>query len=250
MSTPGTGEPTSLAGRAPSAPCLVDERDASRATVSHERVWNGAVFGMDEDQVVLAPGATPVVRQYLAHHGAVAVVGLREGPDSSQPCGGPEVLLIRQYRHPVGARLWEVPAGLLDVADEDPLAAAQRELFEETDYRAGRWEVLADFFSSPGCSTEGLRLFLARDLTHVPVGEGFVREDEEAEMVPTWVALEDAVEAILDGRIHNPSAVAGLLATDAARRRGWETLRPADAPWLRAPTGFDQGRVVGREAAR
>ena len=95
---------------------LRDERDLSRELVSHQRMWSGPVFALDTDTLRLEPGADPIGRQYLAHHGAVAVVALREGEDSSQIDGTPEVLMIRQYRHPVRANLWELPAGLMDHA--------------------------------------------------------------------------------------------------------------------------------------
>lgn len=217
---------------------LVDRPDLSRRVFSHERVWSGPIFAMDNDLIALSDDVEPIARQYLAHYGAVAVVALREGQESAQPDGAPEVLLIHQYRHPVRAQLWEITAGLLDAPGENPLLAAQRELLEETDYQAKRWDVLVDFFSSPGCSTEGLRVFLARDVHLVEGDTGYTREDEEAEMETAWVPLDEALQAILGGEMHSPSAVVGLLALSEARRRNWETLRAPDAPWLRSPGGF------------
>ena len=193
---------------------LRDERDLSRELVSHQRMWSGPVFALDADTLRLEPGADPIGRQYLAHHGAVAVVALREGEDSSQIDGAPEVLMIRQYRHPVRANLWELPAGLMDHAGESALVAAERELREETDMEALTWHTLVDVFSSAGCLTESLRVLLARDLAQ-------------------------AVDAALAGQIHNAAAVAGLLATERMRAKGWQGLRSADAPWLRAPYGFE-----------
>ncbi len=146
--------------------------------------------------------------------------------------GGEEILLERQYRHPVKAELWEIPAGLLDIPGEDPRIAAERELAEEADLVAKRWDVLVDYFTSPGGSTEPLRIFLARELRDAD--EAFEREDEEATMEYAWVRLDDALTMVLDGRLHNPSAVIGVLAAHAARGRGWAGLRPADAPWLRS----------------
>lgn len=203
----------------------LEDRKAERELVEHRRLWEGRVIALDEDLVRVVEGTDPVIRQYTPHPGAVAVVALRGEP------GEEEVLLERQYRHPVRAELWEIPAGLLDVEGEDYRAAAARELAEEVDLTAGRWDLLVDFFTSPGGSTESLRIFLARDLA--PAGEVFEREDEEATMVSAWVSLDDAVSRILAGRIHNPSAVVGILAASQARARGWEGLRPADAPWMR-----------------
>lgn len=201
------------------------DRRSSREVVSHQRVWSGRVFSMEEDRVRVVEGADPVVRQYVGHTGAVAIVALRG------EAGHEEVLLERQYRHPVGAELWEVPAGLLDVPGEDPLDAARRELSEEVDLAAHRWDVLVDFFTSPGGSTEALRVFLARDLH--PTGEVFPREDEEATMEHLWLDLDEAVEAVLGGRIHNPSAVVGILAAHACRGLDWRGLRPPTAAWMR-----------------
>lgn len=203
-------------------PC---DRPSSREVLSHDTVWSGRVFSMQEDRVRVVEGCDPVVRQYVGHTGAVAIVALR-GEE-----GHEEVLLERQYRHPVRAELWEVPAGLLDVPGETPLAAARRELSEEVDLAADTWDVLVDFFTSPGGSTEALRVFLARDVH--PTGQVFPRQDEEATMEHLWLDLDGAVDAVLDGRIHNPSAVVGILAAHTSRARAWAGLRPTTAPWMR-----------------
>lgn len=214
---------------------LADTREPGRELVSSERVWSGPIFAVDADQVRLGPGQEPVARQVVVHHDAVAVVALREGEASSQADGAAEILMIRQYRHPVRACLWEIPAGLLDVAGEEPVVAAARELAEETDYEAATWHTLAEFYASPGFTTEGARIFLAQDLSLLPEDRRTVREDEEAEFVPTWVRLDEALDAVMDGRLHNPSTVLGVLATAQARASGWVGLRPADVPWLRSP---------------
>lgn len=214
---------------------LADEREPGRELISSKRVWNGPIFAVDADHVRLAPGQEPVARQVVVHHDAVAVVALREGQDSSQADGAPEILMVRQYRHPVRACLWEIPAGLLDVPGEEPAVAAARELAEETDHTATTWNTLAEFYASPGFTTEGARILLAQDLSLLPEDQRTPREAEEAEFVATWVRLDEAVDAVLDGRLHNPSTVLGVLATAQARARGWVGLRPADAPWLRSP---------------
>ena len=213
---------------------LVDVRESGRELVSSERVWSGPIFAVDADHVRLGPGQEPVARQVVVHD-AVAVVALRAGEDSSQGDGAPEILMVRQYRHPVRASLWEIPAGLLDVPGEQPAVAAARELAEETDYTAATWNTLAEFYASPGFTTEGARIFLAQDLSLLPEDRRIPREAEEAEFVPTWVRLDEAIDAVMDGRLHNPSTVLAVLATAQARARGWAELRPADAPWLRSP---------------
>lgn len=204
---------------------LADQPTPHKVAAS-EVVWSGRIVDMVEDRVVVVEGEEPVVRQYTRHPGAVAVVVIRG------EAGAEEVLLERQYRHPVQASLWEIPAGLLDIPGEDPRVAAQRELAEEADMVADRWDVLVDYFTSPGGSTEALRVFLAREVRDSDAR--FEREDEEATMEYAWVRLGDALTMVLDGRLHNPSAVIGILAAHAARGRGWAGLRPADAPWLRS----------------
>lgn len=176
----------------------------------------GVIWDVVSDVVDLGAAGT-VTREYLRHPGAVSIIALNDDD---------EILLLHQYRHPVAATLWEPPAGLLDVAGEDPLAAAKRELAEEADLVAGRWWVLAEYFSSPGGSDEALQVFLARDLSPVPEDERHEREAEEADMDHAWLPLDAAVAAVLAGRVRNPSAVVGVLAAHAARSRGWADLRP------------------------
>lgn len=198
----------------------------SRApVVSSELVHRGLIWDVVRDTVDLGEGGV-VRREYVDHPGAVCVLALDETD---------RVLLLRQYRHPVRMALWEPPAGLLDVPGESPLAAARRELAEEADLVAGRWEVLIDWFNSPGGMNEALRCYLARDLTWVPEAQRHVREAEERDMVARWVSLDDARSAVLAGGIHNPAAVIGVLAACAARDADWATLRPGVSPWPEHP---------------
>lgn len=204
----------------------IADQPSPHEVVASQVVWNGRIVDMVKDHVIVVEGREPVVREYTRHPGAVAVVVMRG------ESGAEEILLERQYRHPVQASLWEIPAGLLDIPGEDPRVAVERELAEEADLVAKRWDVLVDYFTSPGGSSEPLRVFLARELRDAD--EAFDREDEEATMEYAWVRLDDALTMVLDGRLHNPSAVIGVLAAHAARGRGWAGLRPADAPWLRS----------------
>jgi ADP-ribose pyrophosphatase len=198
----------------------VGDQPAALAVVSSEQVHDGLVWDVRRDVVDLGHGT--VTREVLVHTGAVGVVALDDED---------RVLLLRQYRHPVRAMLWEPPAGLLDVDGEDPLETARRELAEEADLRADEWHVLVDFFNSPGGSTESFRCYLARGLSAVPDDERHEREDEEHGMRSAWVPLDRARDLVLAGRLHNPTAVIGVLAACAARDAGWATLRPAEAPW-------------------
>jgi ADP-ribose pyrophosphatase len=167
------------------------------------------------------PGERVARRDYLAHVGAVGVVALDEHG---------RVVLVRQYRHPTGRRMWELPAGLIDVAGEELDRAAVRELEEEADLTAGRLDLLVDVHPSPGCSNEIIRLFLARELAPVPDERRHVRRDEEAEMVTTLVDLDEAVAMALRGEITNAACLVGVLAAAQARAVGWTTLRPLDTP--------------------
>ena len=203
----------------------IEDRHTPHTVTESTTAWSGRIVDMVEDHVVVVEGEEPVVRQYTRHPGAVAVVAMR-GEE-----GAEAILLLRQYRHPVNASLWEIPAGLLDIPGEDSRVAAERELAEEADLKAARWDVLVDFFTSPGGSTEPLRVFLARDLETTETS--FEREDEEATMEYAWVSLSDALDWVLAGRLHNPSTVIGILSAHAARGRGWEGLREPGAPWLR-----------------
>lgn len=207
-----------------------DEREladefAERPVLASYVVHTGMVWDVVQDTVDLGAGGT-VRREYLRHPGAVCVLALDEDE---------RVLLIHQYRHPVRMRLWELPAGLLDVAGEPPLEAARRELAEEADLTADRWHVLIDWFNSPGGMNEALRCYVARDVHVVPHHERHTRTAEEWDLELRWVPLDEARDAVLAGRLHNPSAVVGILAAAAARDAGWRTLRPCDSVWPEHP---------------
>jgi len=160
-------------------------------------------------------------RSVVTHLGAVAVLALDDAE---------RVLMIRQYRHPVGHLLWEIPAGLRDTAGESLLATAQRELLEETGYRARDWHTLVDYFSSPGFTTERIRIFLARGLEKADGHDDYEREHEEKFIVTGWVDLTEAVGLVLAGKLHNGAAITGILAGYAAASEGFSGLRPATAP--------------------
>lgn len=204
---------------------LVDDHDPRPVTASRT-VYEGMVWDVQRDTVDL--GAAGVVdREYIGHPGAVAIVALREVPEAA---GHYQVLLVKQYRHPIGATEWELPAGLLDAAGESPVEAAARELAEEADLRAQTWHTLIDIHPSPGSLSEAIRIFVARDLEDVPQDERFTREAEEADMPRAWVDLDEAYSAVLAGRVRNAPAVAGILAAYGAKRVGWVTVRAAEAP--------------------
>ena len=182
---------------------------------------SGHIVTLRQDDVQL-PDGEQVVREVVEHPGAVAIVALDETD---------RVLMIRQYRHPVRATLWELPAGLRDVAGEPPLETARRELLEEAGYLAADWHVLADYLSSPGISTERVRIYLARDLTLVPDGQrDYVRQHEEAYLTVAWMPLAEAAQAVLAGALHNGVAIVGILSAYAAHAAGFRALRAAGEP--------------------
>jgi ADP-ribose pyrophosphatase len=194
---------------------------APRRVVESTLIHHGAIWDVLGETVDLGEAGT-VHRELLHHPGAVTVLAL----DDQE-----RVLMIQQYRHPVRSELWELPAGLLDIAGESPVDGARRELAEEADLKADRWDLLVDWYNSPGGSDEAVRLFLARDVHPVPDEDLHVRTDEELGMPTRWVPLDEARDAVLAGRIHNPGSVVGILAAWASRELGWSTLRPADSPW-------------------
>jgi 8-oxo-dGDP phosphatase len=168
---------------------------------------------------VQMPDGSHADRTVMTHIGAVGVVALDEDD---------RILMIRQYRHPAGRQLWEIPAGLRDVSGEALVDTARRELEEETGYAAERWDTLVDSYASPGITSERIRIFLARDLT--PVISDYQREAEEKFLRQDRVPLDDAVQAALAGKLHNGATIQGVLATYIARPAGFAALRPADAP--------------------
>ena len=185
--------------------------------LSTREVFRGAIFTLVTDDVAM-PGGGSAHRDYLRHPGSVAVAALDDEG---------RIVLVRQYRHAVGARLWELPAGLCDIAGEAPVRTAARELAEEVDLVAARWDLLVRVHASPGYTDEFAHVFLARELTRVPVAERAVRSQEEAELVPHRVDLDEAVAMVLHGEITVAIDVAGILAAAHARDAGWTTLLPA-----------------------
>jgi 8-oxo-dGTP pyrophosphatase MutT (NUDIX family) len=185
--------------------------------LASETVFEGHVFSLHRDTVAM-PGGGDSVRDVVRHPGAVTVVALDEDD---------RVVLLRQYRHPVGRYLWELPAGLRDADGEPPLETAKRELAEEAQLAAGRWSLLTTHFSSPGFSDEMVLAYLAEDLSDVDRPEGFVVEHEELDMTLERVPLAAAVQRVFDGDIRNASTVIGVLAA-AQYRAGGAKLRPVD----------------------
>ena len=190
--------------------------------LDHQLLGSGHVSDFVNDAVTTPDGAT-MQRQYLLHPGAVGVIAWDDQD---------RIAVVRQYRHPVGFWLVEPPAGLLDSDEESWVGAAARELAEEVGLRASQWQILVDLFTTPGACQESLRIYLARGLSPAPAPDGFVAHHEEAHMEVCWAARADLVEAILTGRLQNPTMVSGVLALEVARLSGrLDSLRGPEDAW-------------------
>lgn len=185
---------------------LLHDEPVDTEVLDSDLVYSGRVWDVRSDTVRY--GAGEIVRQYVDHPGAAAIVAVDEHD---------RVLLIQQYRHPIRHRDWEIPAGLLDVAGESPLETAQRELVEEADLTAADWEPLLSIFTTPGGNDEIVHLFLARGLS--AVGTAHAREAEEADIRVEWIPLQDAVTGVLKGRLRNGILAVGVLAAAERLRR-------------------------------
>lgn len=193
-------------------------------TTSSQLLHRGKIFALRRDEVLMPGGAT-ATREVVEHFGAVAVVALDDEG---------RIPLIYQYRHALGRRLWELPAGLLDMGEEPAHLTAGRELVEEAGLTATTWQVLVDLVSTPGFSDESVRVYLATGLTEVDRPEA---HDEEADLKLEWYALADAARMVFSGEIVNAIAVAGILAA-YAHSQGLADLRDLDAEWVDKPTAF------------
>ncbi len=203
------------------SPLLADETvDDPRKypTLSSRTAFEGKVVSLRQDEVEMSDGSS-AHRDVVVHPGAVGVIALDDED---------RIVMIRQYRHPVRRYLWEVPAGIKDVADEPPVETARRELAEEVGLKADRWDRLLDFFATPGGSNEEVTVFLARGLSAAARSPDFVVSAEELDMEVRRIPLEDALSAVRSGRVRNSIAVAGVLAVISAKAAGWQGLRPAD----------------------
>ncbi|WP_319942758.1 NUDIX hydrolase [Nocardia aurantia] len=199
--------------------------------VSSRTVYSGAILALRLDQVVM-PGGHVAQREVVEKYGAVAVVAVDDDGN---------LVLIDQYRHPIGRRLLELPAGLLDEPGESPLAAAERELAEETGLAAASWSTLVEMALSPGFTDEALRIYLATGLSET---DRPTPEMEEADLRVLRMPLDEAVRAALSGEIVNATAIAGILALAAVRDKGIAP-RPADAPWAGMPADFLKRKSAG-----
>jgi ADP-ribose pyrophosphatase len=188
-----------------------EKTSAKKATVlSSKLAYDGKVFSIFTEKVI-EPGSTePRTRDVIHHNGSIVVLAVDESKNPKDP----DIILIRQYRHAVGQFLLELPAGRIE-PNEAPLAAAKREMIEETGFRARRWTVLTKYFASPGFLGESMQIYLARDLRE---GQANPEEDEHIEIVRT--PLSQALALIAANKIHDGKTLIGVSLYAAARREG------------------------------
>jgi ADP-ribose pyrophosphatase len=204
--------------------------------VASEVIFRGRVIELRVDTIERGDGRR-ARREVAGHRGAVAVLALDDAG---------RLVLVRQWRHPAGRALLEIPAGGLDVdpvsgETEDPAEAAHRELEEETGLRAGRLERLTDFWTAPGFTSERIFLYLAGDLTPVAAGVRTLDHDEALEIVR--VPWREVVAAAERGEIRDAKSLVGILLL--ARRLGSETGGAARD----APAGAGDPSVVAGDTA-
>jgi ADP-ribose pyrophosphatase len=186
-----------------------DEPERWPVASSTDLYRSGLPFALRSDRIRHPdrPDEEPFERMVLEHPGAVVILAV--GDDE-------RVLCLRQYRHPAAMRMLELPAGLLDRAEEEPASTAARELLEEAGLRAGSWTLLCSTYSSPGISSELIHYFLARELQEAHRGD-FVAAHEEADMETLWVPYDELLAACLDGSVRDAPVVIAVL---TARQRG------------------------------
>jgi 8-oxo-dGTP pyrophosphatase MutT (NUDIX family) len=191
--------------------------------INSETIYVGKIFALRVDDVRM-PHGNIAKREVIEHYGAVAVLAMDKQRN---------IVMVYQYRHPVGRRLWELPAGLLDLGGEPPHISAARELKEEAGLEATDWRVLVDLITAPGFSDESVRVYLATGITDVGRPDA---HDEEADLQVKWVSLEEARRMVLDGEIINSIAIAAILAAHDVEDPS--ALRPVDAPWIDRSKAF------------
>jgi ADP-ribose pyrophosphatase len=178
--------------------------------LSSEVIFECSLFNVRHDKLI-EPGGKPSERDVIRHDGSVVILAL----DSSGSKKNPWVVIERQYRHAANQYLWELPAGKLE-AGEDPLLGAQRELKEETGYRAKKWKPLVEYYASPGFLGESMKVFLAEGLI---AGDAHPEDDEQIEF--RLVRLSDVLKMIEKGAILDGKTLTSVLlyARIQARKR-------------------------------
>ena len=185
------------------------KRAGSAKVISSRLSFKGKVFNVYTDTLE-EPDGHRHIKDVIRHHGSVVILAVDERTNPTDP----DVILERQYRHAAGQFLIELPAGTRNPG-EAPLAAAKREMIEETGYRAKRWTMLLKYFASPGFLGEWMQIYLARDIRQ---GEAHLEMDENLEVL--HMPLSQAMKMVAEGKIHDGKTLIGLSLYDAARKAG------------------------------
>ncbi len=181
---------------APTKPANTGAAEILKSTV----VYQGKLFRVTQDHII-EPRGNESTRDVVRHSGSVVVLAI----DSSNSKTDPWIVMERQYRRAANQFLWELPAGKQD-AGEDALAGAQRELEEETGYRAKKWKPLVEYYASPGFLGESMKVFLAEGLV---AGEAHPEEDEDIEL--RLVKLSEVIKMIDKGGILDGKTLSSVL---------------------------------------
>jgi ADP-ribose pyrophosphatase len=177
--------------------------------IASKLAYKGKVFSVFTDQVQ-EPGGHINTRDVIRHNGSIVILAV----DESQDPNDPDIILERQYRHATGQTIIELPAGRVEPG-EATLAAAKRELIEETGYRAKRWTLLTRYFASPGFLGEWMQIYLARDIR-----EGIATPEPDENIQVFRLKLSQALALVAANKIHDGKTLIGLLLYDSARRSG------------------------------
>jgi ADP-ribose pyrophosphatase len=177
--------------------------------IASKLVYKGKVFSVFTDKVQ-EPGGHINTRDVIRHNGSIVILAV----DESKNPNDPDIILERQYRHATGQTIIELPAGRVEPG-EATLAAAKRELIEETGYRAKRWTLLTRYFASPGFLGEWMQIYLARDIR-----EGIATPEPDENIQVFRLKLSQALALVAANKIHDGKTLIGLLLYDSARRSG------------------------------
>ena len=193
---------------------LTAASDEHARVLSSQIVYRGPLFRVTKDSLI-EPGGKHSTRDVVRHNGSVVIVAVDSGNGgkSRKKAKDPWIVMERQYRHAAGRYLWELPAGKID-AGEEPLAGAKRELEEETGYRAKKWNLLHEYFASPGFLGESMKVFVAEGLV---AGAAHPEEDENIEI--RLVRLSEIMKAIEKGQIMDGKTLSSIPLYARLRKR-------------------------------
>jgi ADP-ribose pyrophosphatase len=196
-----------LSAPKPQPPTTSKKTNAKPKLLSSKVAYKGKVFSVFSDKVQ-EPGGLVHTRDVIRHNGSVVILAVDESKNKKDP----DIILERQYRHAAGQVLIELPAGRVEPG-EAPLAAAKREMIEETGYRAKRWTLLTKYFASPGFLGEWMQIYLARDIR-----EGVATPEPDERIEVFRMPLSEALALVAANKIHDGKTIIGLLLFDAKRR--------------------------------